>query len=133
MIPFEKSKNLVQDEKLVIECKVLGFPKPSITWFKDSELIKVGEVLRYPKPSVFWFKGWQLIKVDKVLGHPRPFIILLKKSKLMNSGQLLGYAQVLCKPKPSVTWLYSRPELRKQGYSIAHTASNARRHGNSVV
>ena len=41
MIPFEKSKNLVQDEKLVIECKVLGHPKPVISWSKDGIAIQV--------------------------------------------------------------------------------------------
>ncbi|KAL8625418.1 hypothetical protein ACOMHN_018563 [Nucella lapillus] len=55
VLPFDKSKNLVQDEKLVIECKVLGYPKPSISWFKEAEPITC-KVLGYPKPSISWFK-----------------------------------------------------------------------------
>ena len=56
VIPFEKSKNLVQDEKLMIECKVLGYPKPSITWFKDNEEVKVSV---HNKLHPHRFKVWQ--------------------------------------------------------------------------
>nr|KAG5699539.1 hypothetical protein BaRGS_033735 [Batillaria attramentaria] len=35
VIPFDKSKNLVQEERLDVRCKVLGYPTPTITWFKD--------------------------------------------------------------------------------------------------
>ena len=46
VLPFEKSKNLVQDEKMVVECKVLGYPKPYITWFKeDEEIVVSGHLL----------------------------------------------------------------------------------------
>jgi len=34
VVPFEKSKNLVQEEKLSVECSVLGHPKPVISWSK---------------------------------------------------------------------------------------------------
>jgi hypothetical protein len=40
-VPFEKSKNLVQDDKLTIECKVLGHPKPYISWSKSEKVIEV--------------------------------------------------------------------------------------------
>lgn len=33
---FEKSKNLVQGDPLVLECEVEGNPMPAIAWFKDN-------------------------------------------------------------------------------------------------
>nr|AJA37864.1 I-type lectin-like protein 4 [Littorina littorea] len=47
VIPFDKSKNLVQDEVLVIECRVLGYPKPKVTWYKEEKPIMEGEDNRY--------------------------------------------------------------------------------------
>ncbi|XP_025077006.1 neuroplastin-like [Pomacea canaliculata] len=35
VLPFEKSKNLVQEERLEIRCKALGYPQPTIYWFKE--------------------------------------------------------------------------------------------------
>lgn len=32
---FEKSKNLVEDDPLVLECEAVGSPTPEITWLKD--------------------------------------------------------------------------------------------------
>lgn len=35
VLDFEKSKNLIQDEKMELQCVVLGFPKAVVSWFKD--------------------------------------------------------------------------------------------------
>jgi len=35
VLDFEKSKNLIQDEKMELQCNVLGFPKAIVSWFKD--------------------------------------------------------------------------------------------------
>lgn len=41
VLPFEKSKNLVQEERLEIRCKALGYPQPTIYWFKEDVPIPV--------------------------------------------------------------------------------------------
>ncbi|XP_076465173.1 basigin-like [Babylonia areolata] len=60
VIPFDKSKNLVQDERLVIECKVLGYPKPSITWFKENEQIQEVEGSRYKMMPAKTYDGMMI-------------------------------------------------------------------------
>ncbi|KAH9492962.1 hypothetical protein Btru_023943 [Bulinus truncatus] len=41
---FEKSKNLIQDDNMELQCKVLGYPRATVTWFKDTvELNVTGE------------------------------------------------------------------------------------------
>ena len=32
VLDFEKSKNLIQDEKMELQCVVLGFPKAVVSW-----------------------------------------------------------------------------------------------------
>jgi len=43
VLDFDKSKNLIQDEKMVLQCKVLGFPKAAVTWEKDNKEIVVDD------------------------------------------------------------------------------------------
>ena len=51
VVPFGKSKNLVQDDKLAIECSVLGYPIPNITWYKEGELIVVRNFINVTKQT----------------------------------------------------------------------------------
>jgi len=41
--PFEKSKNLVQGDPLVLDCKVAGHPTPKVSWFKDEKPLDTGD------------------------------------------------------------------------------------------
>jgi hypothetical protein len=41
VVPFGPSKNLVQNDTLGIECKVLGHPKPHVSWSKGDKAIEV--------------------------------------------------------------------------------------------
>ncbi|CAL1543889.1 unnamed protein product [Lymnaea stagnalis] len=34
---FEKSKNLIQEDNLELQCQVLGYPPAVVTWYKDNE------------------------------------------------------------------------------------------------
>ncbi|XP_076443226.1 basigin-like [Babylonia areolata] len=48
VLPFDKSKNLVQEEVLVVKCQVLGYPKPMISWMKGNTIIQpVGDKSHY--------------------------------------------------------------------------------------
>ncbi|KAL8613394.1 hypothetical protein ACOMHN_057114 [Nucella lapillus] len=57
VLPFEKSKNLVQEEKLVVECEILGYPKPSITWKKGDVVITGKMDSRYTLTSANAYDG----------------------------------------------------------------------------
>ena len=36
--PFEKTKNLIEDDPLQLECKGYGYPTPVVEWFKGGEI-----------------------------------------------------------------------------------------------
>jgi len=40
---FEKSKNLVQGDPLVLVCEVAGYPEPTLAWYKDDEPLKASD------------------------------------------------------------------------------------------
>lgn len=40
---FDKSKNLVQGDPLVLECKVDGHPTPGVTWLKDDKALDTSD------------------------------------------------------------------------------------------
>ncbi|XP_059159979.1 basigin-like [Physella acuta] len=41
VMAFEKSKNLIQDDTLELQCKVKGYPRTVVTWYKDDEPLNV--------------------------------------------------------------------------------------------
>ncbi|KAK7486809.1 hypothetical protein BaRGS_00021956 [Batillaria attramentaria] len=43
VVPFKRSENLEQEETLQLRCRVLGYPRPNITWTKDDVEIKPQE------------------------------------------------------------------------------------------
>jgi len=62
VLPFEKSKNLIEEDKLELQCSVLGFPKSIVTWFKDGlKLNRTGAKLA---PNNEGFENGHLIIED---------------------------------------------------------------------
>lgn len=37
VLSFEKSKNLIEEDKLELQCKVYGYPPSTVSWFKDGK------------------------------------------------------------------------------------------------
>ncbi|XP_070202872.1 neural cell adhesion molecule 1-like [Littorina saxatilis] len=59
VLPFE-SKDVVLGETLTIECRVLGYPKPRVTWYKDGEPIVGGDEARYKLQTANTYNGEQM-------------------------------------------------------------------------
>ena len=47
MKEFEKSKNLVEDDTLNIECRASGYPLPSVRWYFEESLLNHSDRVRF--------------------------------------------------------------------------------------
>lgn len=59
VLDFDKSKNLIQDEKMVLQCKVLGFPKAEVSWQKDGKPVTVDMSAQDPSTVLSDLDGYK--------------------------------------------------------------------------
>ena len=46
----------ISDDSVLLECQVSGYPRPEITWFKESKIIEQSEVyeMHYNEENFVW-------------------------------------------------------------------------------
>jgi len=61
VLDFDKSKNLIEGDKLELQCKVKGFPRPIVQWLKNNQVLNMTEGNRIQLGSLNGFPNAHLI------------------------------------------------------------------------
>ena len=61
---FEKSKNLIEDENMQLQCSVLGYPKSIVTWYKDGKVLNASDSRITKEPLNGYLNG--KLKINSV-------------------------------------------------------------------
>ncbi|GFO13568.1 neural cell adhesion molecule 1 [Plakobranchus ocellatus] len=58
---FKKSKNLIEKDNMELQCKVKGYPKPTVTWYKDNAILNISQDHRIELLPLDGYKNARLI------------------------------------------------------------------------
>ena len=61
---FEKSKNLIEDENMQLQCTVFGYPKSVVTWYKDGKVLNASDSRITKEPLNGYMNG--KLKINSV-------------------------------------------------------------------
>ena len=61
VMDFTKSKNLIEKDKMELQCRVLGFPKAVVTWLKDDVPLNVSLDERIELHTLDGYKNARLV------------------------------------------------------------------------